>query len=82
MIGLIKKICKFDFKFIEISFVKSLIASEIGCKIPINAVLLGPFRFCEYLRIFRSMRVKKAILMKINKMINKKLIIKIIKCKA
>lgn len=53
---------KLDFRFRLSSFLISLIASAIGCKIPIMNTLLGPFRFWIYLIIFRSIRVKNAIL--------------------
>jgi hypothetical protein len=45
----------------KICFVKSFIASAIGCKIPKIETLLGPFRRWEYPRIFRSSKVKKAM---------------------
>lgn len=48
------------------SFVINLIASEIGCNNPIIPVLLGPFRDCKYLRIFRSNKVRKATLTRIH----------------
>lgn len=50
------------------SFMNSLTASAIGCKTPIKLTLLGPFRSCEYLRIFRSNSVIKATLMRRGRM--------------
>ena len=42
-------------------FVKSFTASAIGCGIPANLTLLGPFRSCAYPKIFRSNKVKNAM---------------------
>ena len=42
------------------SLVKSLIPSKKGWKIPKKKTLLGPIRFCERPKIFRSNKVKKA----------------------
>jgi len=36
---------------------KSLIASAIGCRIPIIPTLFGPFRIWIYLKVFRSIIV-------------------------
>lgn len=55
-----------------ISFVYNLIASENGCKIPINPTLFGPNRICIYPKIFRSNKVIKATA-------TKEVIVKIIK---
>ena len=44
------------------SFINNLIASLIGCKIPLHEGLLGPFRACVIPRIFRSNKVKNATL--------------------
>ena len=46
------------------SLEKSFTASEKGCKIPKMDVLLGPFRSWERPKIFRSIKVKKATLIK------------------
>ena len=43
-------------------FVNSFKASAIGCGMPCKLTLLGPLRVCLYPKIFRSRRVKKAIL--------------------
>ena len=43
---------------------KSLIASDIGWRIPQIPTLLGPIRNCLRLKIFRSNNVKKATLIK------------------
>jgi len=48
------------FKFREISFKKSLMASEKGCKIPLIPTLLGPNRIWLKASNLRSNRVKKA----------------------
>jgi len=52
--------------------VKSLIASLKGCGIPAIPTLLGPFRNCLYLRIFRSRRVIKATFTRTGIIIKKK----------
>jgi hypothetical protein len=44
---------------------KSLIPSKRGWGIPRKSTLLGPTRFCLYLKIFRSKRVMNATLIKI-----------------
>ena len=49
----------------SICFKKSLTASAIGCKNPITLTLLGPSRYWEYPKIFRSNKVIKATLTKI-----------------
>lgn len=43
-------------------FVNSFKASAMGCGNPCRVTLLGPLRVCLYPKIFRSRRVKKAIL--------------------
>ena len=48
-----------------VSFVNSLTPSPAGCKSPYSLILFGPFRSWLYPRIFRSSRVKNAILPKI-----------------
>jgi len=62
IIGETINIIKLDFKFIFSSLPISLIASDIGCRIPIIVALFGPLRFCVYLINLRSNRVKNAIL--------------------
>lgn len=50
-----------DFSFTH-SFDSSFKASLMGCITPFIVVLLGPFRLCLPAIIFRSIKVKKAIL--------------------
>lgn len=60
--GLIKNIILLLFFTSTISFINSLTASAMGCKIPIILTLFGPLRNCAYLRIFRSNKVINATL--------------------
>ena len=55
------------------SFKKSLTASAIGCSSPPIETFQGPFRYCIRPKIFRSIKVTKATLIKIGKMVTIKL---------
>jgi len=60
--GVIVKIILFECRGLIVSFKKSFSASAKGCNNPKYPTLLGPFRTCMYLNIFRSKRVVKATL--------------------
>jgi len=63
-IGAMKNWILLDILGIITSFEKSLIASLNGCNKPIILTLLGPLRIWLYPKIFRSSRVMKATLIK------------------
>jgi len=63
--GAIKKSIKFLLKGIITWLKNNLIASENGWKIPLNPTFLGPTRYWEILKTFRSKSVIKATLTKI-----------------
>jgi len=64
---------KFVWKGWKFSFKKSFTASAKGCKIPIDDTLLGPFRDWLSPKILRSIKVRKATLIKTGIMIIKNL---------
>ena len=57
-----------------LDFFNSFVASVIGCVIPLILILLGPIRFPDNLKIFRSNKVIKATIIKIVNTIIKHLV--------
>lgn len=57
----------------------SLRASEMGWGRPWILTLLGPFRVCEYPKIFRSSSVKKAIAAKARRIVSRVFVVNVIK---